>query len=444
MTQRIRKQIFYTLVTLFFIVGAPVVLYSQGWRFDIETWQANKVGGIFVQSSPDDAKIELDGRPIENKSMFFSRGTLISNLFPKTYKLSLTKDGYNAWHETAAVSPSLVAGFKYAVLVPQNATTVAVGPVQNFFIANHGLLTIQDENGLISFNKASIKNGLLIDKNSDGNAIIEKNLITGKYLLYKSQSSSTIDLTAILVKSGMAKNDSLDIFFDPHDSWNIIAANSSRIWNIDIVTTKATLVRKMVIGKTHSTIIATSPSTIAWTESKNLEPSSTITTYDKSSEKIIASTTLPGNNIEIQWIKDNTFGFLQNDGRLYLYDADSQTIKKIADDVRNFVASGDGSSVVTLENRSMEIIPLSDISDDNYYRFNLPDIASIQKVSWYKDNMHLFLEYSDHVSFLDVKDSGLNNVTIIGRGTTPRYDANNNTLYLIDPAKSLIRFDFPG
>ncbi len=439
---RRRVQIFYLLVVLFFIIGTLVVLYAQGWRFDIETRTINKVGGIFIRSFPDDANILLNNKPIKNESAFLSKGTFISSLSPKTYRVELGEPGYDQWRESVTVSPSLVVELRYAVLIPQNATTVAAGLVQNFSVAND-ILTVQGHDGSIVSNGASIGKGILVDESVDGDSVIIKNQTNGKYLLYQLQNSSTTDLTAILIKDGAIKSDISNISFDPYDPNTIIAGGSSKIWLINIAGAKATRIEKAPTGETLGNSTMGGSSLVAWTESKKAETSSTIAIYDESSGEITASSSIYGKNSELKWVKDNLLGILQNDGELYLYDVQAKTIEKIADDVKYFSPTNNGSSIAALENRSMEIIPLNDVSED-YYRFNLPDITNVQRVSWYKDSTHLFIEYGDHVAFLDLKDAGLNNFTTVSAGTAPFYDADKNALYIINQSGNIIKFDFPS
>ena len=438
---RMRVQIFYLLVVLFFIIGTLVVLYAQGWRFDVETGTINKVGGIFIRSFPDDAKILLNNKSIKNESTFLNKGTFISSLLPKTYHVELEEPGYYQWHESVTVSPSLVVELRNAVLVPQSPTTFATGLVQNFSVANN-ILTVQDGNESIISGNISIGKGTLIDESADGNLVIIKNQANRKYLLYQLQNSTTTDLTAILEKDGAVKSDISNIFFDPRDTNIIIAGGSSKIWLIDVAGMKATRIEKTSTGEILGSSTAARSSLIAWTESKKPEVSSTIVVYDKSSDGIMASSSVPGRNSELKWVKDNLLGILQDDGELYLYDVQAKNIEKIADDVKYFSATDNGSSIAALENRSMEIIPLDGVSE-NYYRFNLPDITDIQRISWYKDSTHLFIEYLDRVSFLDLKDAGLNNFTTVSAGTAPFYEADKNALYIIDQSKNLVRFDFP-
>jgi len=161
----------------------------------------------------------------------------------------------------------------------------------------------------------------------------------------------------------------------------------------------------------------------------------------------IESSTISGNNISVTWISGNVIGVLQNDGELYLYDTSANggvgTLTKLADDVKHFAVTDDGTMVAALENQSLEIFSLIDSSI--YYRFNLPDIGNAEQIIWYRDYAHLFVVYPDHVSFLDFADSGLTNFTVvanIANGTKPYYDSQANILYITAPSGKTMEYQF--
>ena len=85
-----RRRIFYALVLLFVVIGGGVVMYAEGWRLDLSTLQAQKAGGIYVRSYPNNAQITLNGKPVQNQSAFLSPGTFISGLIPKPYTVTLS------------------------------------------------------------------------------------------------------------------------------------------------------------------------------------------------------------------------------------------------------------------------------------------------------------------------------------------------------------------
>ncbi len=120
--------LFYAFCIAFLILGTVTVLYAQGWRFDVNTWSIKKVGGIFIKIYPRDASILLDGIPVQNASWLLQSGTFINNLFPKTYALTLRKEGFHPWTRRIAVTPSLVTEVSNAVLVPSLAREAVLMP----------------------------------------------------------------------------------------------------------------------------------------------------------------------------------------------------------------------------------------------------------------------------------------------------------------------------
>ena len=146
MTLRTRRRMFYTLVLLFFIIGGAVVLFAEGWRLDFFSWQFEKIGGIYIRSFPQNADISLNGKSVRNQSGFLTTGTLISDLLPRTYLVSLSAPGYQIWHESASVLPSFVTQFKYAVLVPEAPSAAASSSVKQLLLATPTSTIINPEN----------------------------------------------------------------------------------------------------------------------------------------------------------------------------------------------------------------------------------------------------------------------------------------------------------
>ena len=259
MTRRTRRTIFYTLVALFFIIGSAVVLYAEGWRLDLATFHTEKVGGIFVRSFPDNASITLDGKPVNNQSNFLSRGTLISNLFPRTYSLALTASGYDAWHENADVLPSLVTTMKYAVLVPQAATAVATtSNIKNFFVIGNDFVA-QHATGTIVWRNLTIGDGTIVSHSTNLTTMIFKGA-AGAYMLYNFTTQKTVNLTAILASKGADSSAIGDILVDPYNDTTVLAVSKTKIWAIDPGAQTATAIGSASSGNAFAPTIASSPS----------------------------------------------------------------------------------------------------------------------------------------------------------------------------------------
>lgn len=440
MSHNSRRALFYVLFLLFLVLGSGIVLFAQGWRMDFPSFRISKVGGIYVRSYPENASTFLNGKPTENQSGFLSRGTLISDLFPKTYYLALTAPGYLDWHENVAVTPSFVANHKYAVLVPANPTSIGTSTVTNFRESQNDILS-ENSNGEISFDEKVIGFGKLIDATPDLQSVVFQTA-KGTYEFANTQTGIIINLSNMLAKAGFNTATPPKIFLSPFTDGIIFAINTEKVEMIDAAQGTSSEIDEARRGQTiANATIAVSPGTVAWVRSGNQMSSSSLLFYDLSSETVASTTiSIEGSVKELNWITNSLIGILTENGSFYLYDTDQQNLQKTADDVQSFSATADGSRIATLEVRSLEIFTPKD--PEGYYRFNLPDISNAQTLLWYRDDDHLFVSYPDRVAFLDLEDANLTNFTTISLGTWPRYDPQTNALYMLDFQNHLLRFDF--
>jgi hypothetical protein len=442
-----RRRIFYVFLLLFVVLGLVVSLYAEGWRVNPITLDAEKAGGIYVRSYPDNSTITLDGKPVQNQSAFLSRGTFISGLFPKTYTVQLSSNGYDTWSEQAQVLPSLVAEMKYAVLVPKTVTNVATSEnVENFFEIDHAVIT-QNTSGTIMLNGTgtAINNGMIVSHSTDLKTVIIRSINpknnAASYWLYDFTDGTNTNLDPLLQQWGIAITPQLNIFIDPYDETNIIAQTNTRIISINSETEQTTAIATATTGQTIGSPLAVSPSVMAWAVFASSTDTSQVVIYDKFSGNVTdRSLTVAGKILQLTWLKNNVLGILENNNSLYLYTVSQEQLTKLADDVKQFYPTTDGAAIAALEYHSLEIFFFN---TSDYYRFNLPDEESIQGLTWYKDENHLFVTYADHISFLDFTDTNLKNFTTVSQGTAPSYNIQENSLYLIDQGQKLLRFDFP-
>jgi hypothetical protein len=442
-----RKRIFYVFILLFVVIGAAVVLYAEGWRLNLSTLEAEKAGGIYVRSYPDDAQIALNGKSVPNQSAFLSRGTFISGLFPKTYTLQLSAAGYDAWTENTQVVPSLVAEMKYAVLVPKTATNIATttAAVSDFFETD-GQTIVTDSSATISWLGKIIGYGTVVSHSADLRTAVIRTISakTGAttYSFYDFTTATSTNLSALLRQSDIRSTPTTNVFVDPYDDTNIITQTPAQIVAIDSDTHRTTVVDTAPAGETIESPIAMSPSVMAWARYANASDTSQIVIYDKfSGDTTDDSLRIIGPVKQLAWVRNDVLGILASDNTLYLYNVPNEQLSTLANDVKQFYPTSDGTAVAALEYDSLEVFSFT---TQDYYRFALPDIADVQGLVWYKDEAHLFVQYSDHVAFLDLADTNLKNLTTVSAGTDASYDPQENALYLIDQGQKLLRFDFPN
>ncbi len=443
MTLRTRKVLFYGLVALFLVVGSGVTLYAQGWRIDLATFRTEKVGAIFIRSYPTDAQIFINGKPTQNKSVFLSPGTFISDLFPKNYTVTLEEKGYDAWSEAAPVAPSMVVQMKYAVLVPDAGTNVATsGIVQDFFEAGGNIITTDAASSAILWRGKKIASGAIVSHSTNLKNFIYQTA-AGSDMLYDLTEATTTNLAPILRSVGATPKTITSLTIDPYDETRIVVQTPQNISAIDLGNNNGIIdIADAPRGQTLQPPLAISPSLFAWTQLTVASDTSRIVIYDKFSGNVTDnSLVIPGTIKELKWIDDGSLGIIESDDSLYRYDVSAEQLTKLADDVRDFYPTTDGTELAVLEHRSIEVLSFNTTDS---YRFNPPQIGDIQSLAWYKDGSHFFVYYPDHVSFLDLQDIGLRNLTTVSLGSTFFYDTQGNALYVVDQGQKLIRFDFPS
>jgi tricorn protease-like protein len=267
----------------------------------------------------------------------------------------------------------------------------------------------------------------------------------GIYSAYDLANATSTNLSSLFIKASIAAKTITAVTVNPYNSSNVIVQTASHLFTIDLRADTITSFKTVTAGQTLESPLALSSSWLAFAQYLNASGTSQIVVYDPFSQNVVdASLSLPGHIKSLQWIRSTELGILQEDGELFRYDIPSETLTKVADDVKSFYSTSDGSAIAALESRSVEIFSLT---TSDYYRFNLPEMASVQSLAWYKDGTHLFVTYPDHVSFLDLADLSLRNFTTISaiaNDTVATYDVQENSLYLIDQGRKLIRFDFPN
>ena len=138
MPVKIRKILFIASIFTFVLMGAILILYSRGARFDFSSWEIVQTGGIYLKTEPADVEIQVDGEPVKNKSGLLQSGTLINNLKPETYKIFIQAQNYHSWEKEIRVASSTVAVFDGIILFPKQKAELAASPTDKFLLELKG------------------------------------------------------------------------------------------------------------------------------------------------------------------------------------------------------------------------------------------------------------------------------------------------------------------
>lgn len=441
MTKPTRRLIFYALVLVFILVGSGVVLYADGWRIDFGSFEARKVGAIFVRSFPSDALIFLNNRPVKNGSWLLGSGTFVNNLFPKTYELKLTAPGYEDWRERIAVAPSLVSEVKHAVLIPKNPEIALSGETQSFWLVDRTLL-VEDATGALAINGKTIGRGEVLGWTRNGRKLLVADA-KGATALYDLPTGASSSVPTLLRRAGFDTRKKFRVALDPEDEGALIVIEPKRLSLLTIAQARLTPLASLAPTSSATFAnIAASPFSLAWTTSDTKGATSTLFVYDKVLGNFLPTPPpFPGSNAALAWGANNLVGVLQDDGELYIYDLNKNELQKIADDVKDFAFSGDGTKVAALEHRALEVFSFAHKED--YRKFALPEMESVRQVIWYTDDEHLFVVYAGSVAFLDLNDLGQENVTTVAETARTEYDPKSNRLYFLKDGR-LMQLEFPS
>ena len=105
MSPILRKIIFIFFVCSFFATAFFVLLYANGYRYDVRNHFLQKTGQLIVETKPREARITLDGRPAHAP---WSRDELVTPatvqyILSGEYVMSLQKKGFHEWRQRITI-----------------------------------------------------------------------------------------------------------------------------------------------------------------------------------------------------------------------------------------------------------------------------------------------------------------------------------------------------
>lgn len=124
---RARRNLYLAALVAIFAALTPVLIgYAQGYRFsDLgDVLRLIKTGGVYVSLGESGVTVSVDGDERETTS-FISRNALVQNLFAGSYRVAVSKPGYQTWEKELQVYPELVTEWRPA-LVPDPVPLVEI------------------------------------------------------------------------------------------------------------------------------------------------------------------------------------------------------------------------------------------------------------------------------------------------------------------------------
>jgi hypothetical protein len=415
MSLTFRRTLFVIFILLFISIGIGTVYYSQGYRFDFSTLTIHKTGSVYIESFPKNVEIYIGNELYQDKSGIFQGGTLISNIIPKRYIVTIKKDGYYDYGKNIEVFPSQVVRLLNIRLIPKN-----VPP-------------------LLSAN--SIKGSAVIDISDNGKVLI----LDQKTNTYYSTDTSQIPAvqTNITQKIQLLTKQKINqLLFYPQTDTSFIASTAKGIYRADIGTKSFSVIQEssptMMRSERNNLYLLMAAPAI----SKKIASTSTLMdTFDLVLNNKISEITLP---LESETIKDfeignGAFAILLNNGTLWLYDYSGTPIVQIAHSAKQMEFSDDKTKLMFQDEDGKTFVYLMedelaslDSRKGQTIRLSIINPQNTDRIWWFPDSFHLILQYPDKIVLAEVTLKEPNNHFLITpyQGN-PYYDSTSKKLYIL-------------
>jgi len=399
MTLRTRKSIYYLFFILFFVVGAYLLMVTQGLVFDWAKFRVVKTGGIYLRTIPPNASILINKKPYQSESGFLSRGTFVSNLLPDTYHVEVFFPGYRDWQKDITVENGLVASASQIKLWKENypETKIASSSIKDFFFTNKGLI-LQMDDGELNFNGTALK-GTSIVANSPDSAETVTEDAKGNYLLtdlgnLKSSLNVTSLFTSLYKRTFIATStpEIVDIALHPFSTSKLLIAADNGMYLLDVK--KIQLEQSVALPLTNR-LIMTDNEVFAADAKGNFFGTNLL--LSTSAYFSVATTSVANVKANQSGTK---FFVLEKNGTLFEYNRGTGTSTVIAEKIKDFYLGPDEKRLALVDNdNTIKIYYLTETTGD----LHIPQGSSIPiiipnilknsniKLTWLPDTLNYLL-----------------------------------------------------
>jgi hypothetical protein len=415
------------------VLGSSVVLYAQGWRMGFQPFALGRIGAVYVRTFPANAQITLNNKMKERNLGLFEKGTLLNDLLPGEYELEAKAPGFQPLTLPVAVSSSMVTSLKNVVLVPDSPIVTTSTAVQNIFLAGTTLLT-ETASGTQTLSGLPIK-GEILAGSEDGTVVLSYVTSTRNYFAAEVSRATSTNLGRL---PGQPAGNSVISFQPvPKDDTLFLAKGPASLSLLRVPSGEI-----LQIATTGVIAAAAAPGKVVWATFDTKTNASLLSAYDiPSQNRDMNFEFVPGKITSFVFRDSGDIFALANDGSLYLLNLNQSSRVRLAQNVRGMTSSKDGVRMAILDGQGVKIflqreeLPELDIQ--------LPEAARIQRLVWYRDGEHLFVQYPDKILFLDLNDTELRNFTTVATTARAEYEPNGNILYFLKDSM-LYELDFPS
>lgn len=113
MTLKTRRIIYLLLIVLFIIITPLIIVYGIGYAFDWQKKAFVKTGSFYLKTAPSGAQIFINDNSKGKTNKYIKR------LLPKTYKITIKKDGFHPWEKNLKIEQQIVTEARNILLISE-------------------------------------------------------------------------------------------------------------------------------------------------------------------------------------------------------------------------------------------------------------------------------------------------------------------------------------
>lgn len=172
MQKTLRRILFTVFFVAFFVVGGLLIVKTQGLVFDPEKFTFVKTGGIYIRSLPANSEIRINGEPYRRSISIWNRGTLVKDLRPGIYEVSIETSGRAGWTKPLLVEPGLVAAATNIRLFEENPERIPVSSrtVDDFWVTREGI--VEKSGGKLYFKETELTGSRVLESDENLSSIL--------------------------------------------------------------------------------------------------------------------------------------------------------------------------------------------------------------------------------------------------------------------------------
>ncbi len=432
-----RRLFFYSLILVFIILGAYLLITAQGWVLDLKNLKVVETGSLFLRYAPSDATVEINGKVRDVSPGFITSGVLISKLAPGEYKIILNKSGYFPWEKKLTVGEAVVASASQVKLWPETWSfkEVTTSSVSDFWLTNQGAVMLTKNKTLI-WDGRTLRGQKMILSNPDFNFILTSD---GKnYFLTDLEnpeaSVNLVDLFNSLRQSQLnftGTETPKNFLFHPFNGNKILLVTKNALYALDLKR-----MRLEEFLSATSTVSAATSNNEAFTE----DAAGNLTVFNLllQTANIYALKPPPASIVKMKASPSGSFiFFLENDGTLLMYDRSSKILKTLDKNAADFsLAPDEKRLIIASKNNTLSLLVLSDYYADGDVKsgdeWTLPSgNGGIKDFEWLSDISNYGLVLSgDKIFVAELEKRTPQNIYPVTDGVK-KILVYGNTLYIL-------------